>query len=83
LISAAIGCVVIFVIGILIGRFATCPDESVEEKPGLYLPGVSEALVSDGDPTIAQELMNSISNDRIRKNLRYTFYMSINYCLII
>lgn len=69
-ISFAIGCIATFVIGILIGRFAVCPDEKLEERPGIYLPGVSNALVSDGDPDIADELMNSISSDRIRENLR-------------
>ncbi|XP_053398009.1 N-acetylated-alpha-linked acidic dipeptidase 2-like [Mercenaria mercenaria] len=69
-ISLGIGCIAMFVIGILIGRFATCPDEKPAERPGLFLPGVSEALVSNGDPLIRDELMNSISSDRIRENLR-------------
>lgn len=69
-ITLAIGCIATFVIGILIGRYATCPDEKREENVGLYLPGVSKALVSDGDPAISEELMNSISSDRIRENLR-------------
>ena len=64
-------CIVSFTIGILIGRFATCPDDEPEVKDGLYLHGVSEFLVKDGDPEIAAELMNNINNDNIRENLRY------------
>ncbi|XP_053398140.1 N-acetylated-alpha-linked acidic dipeptidase 2-like [Mercenaria mercenaria] len=69
-ISIGVGSLTAFVVGILIGRFATCPDEEPEEKQGLYLQGVSENLIKDGDPLIGDELMGSINTNNIRENLR-------------
>jgi hypothetical protein len=66
-----VGCIVSCVIGILIGRFAIRPDDEPEVKDGLYLKGVSEFLVKDGDPEIAEVLMKNINSDNIRKYLRY------------
>jgi hypothetical protein len=72
LIVFLVGCIAAFVIGILIGRFATCPDEEPEEVPrGIYLPGVAENLVKDGDPDISDELIKNINTENIRQNLRY------------
>lgn len=65
-----VGCIVSCVIGILIGRFAIRPDDEPEVKDGLYLKGVSEFLVKDGDPEIAEVLMKNINSDNIRKYLR-------------
>ncbi|XP_053400841.1 N-acetylated-alpha-linked acidic dipeptidase 2-like isoform X2 [Mercenaria mercenaria] len=66
-----IGIIVAFVIGILIGRFATCPEDEPEEVPnGLYLPDVSKLLVQDGDPGIGDEMINNINTENIRQNLR-------------
>ena len=59
-----------FVIGILIGRFATCPDEKPEERKGVYLEGVDEGLIRDADPEIADLLINSVSSKNIRKYLK-------------
>lgn len=69
-IGLVIGSIVAFVVGILIGRFATCPENEPEEKEGVYLSGVSEYLVKDGDPKIAEELMKSISSENIRNYLK-------------
>lgn len=69
-ISIAVGSILAFVIGILIGRFATCPDVKAEERKGVYVQGVSEALVKDGDTLIGEELMNKIKPNNIRNNLR-------------
>lgn len=72
MIAVAIGCILFFVIGILIGRFATCPDDESEDIPrGVYLPGVSERIMQDGDPGIGAELMNNIKTENIRQYLRY------------
>lgn len=80
LIGLAVGCVATFVIGILIGRFATCPDEPQKDPHELH---TSEALVSDGDPTVAKELMDSISNIRIRENLRYVIFAVVDGNVVI
>lgn len=79
-ISIAVGSILAFVIGILIGRFATCPDEKTEGKQGLYLQGVSEALVEDGDTSIGEEIMNNIRTENIRENLRYAllYFITVN-----
>ena len=59
-----------FVIGILIGRFATCPDEKPEERKGVFLDGVDEGLIRDADPEIADLLINSVRSENIRKYLK-------------
>lgn len=68
--TIAVGSILSFVIGILIGRFATCPYEKAKERKGVYLQGVSEGLVKDGDTLIGEELMNKIKPNNIRNNLR-------------
>ena len=60
-----------FVIGILIGRFGTCPDEKPEERHGAYLDGVDQAIIQDEDPNIESLIMNGFDSDIIRENLRY------------
>lgn len=71
-IGLVVACIVGFVVGILIGRFATCPDssETPDAPKGLFLPGVSESLMRDEDESVIDELMNSISSDNIRNNLK-------------
>ena len=60
-----------FIIGILIGRFATCPEEEKETKPeGIFLPGVPESIIQDGDPSISDEIISSIKAENIREYLR-------------
>ena len=72
IIAFVVGCIAAFVIGILIGRFATCPEEEPEMVPsGLYLNGVPENLVKDGDPDISDHLIRNIFTENIRQNLRY------------
>ncbi|KAL3873961.1 hypothetical protein ACJMK2_037036 [Sinanodonta woodiana] len=58
-------------IGIAIGRLAICPNEKQEIQPdGVFLPGISEALIKDGDPTIGDELIQAIKSENIAKFLR-------------
>ena len=71
LIGALVAIIVGFVIGILIGRFATCPDEKPEERSGAFLPGVDQAIIQDGDPEISDILINGVKSENIRENLRY------------
>ena len=69
-IGVLVAIIVGFVIGILIGRFATCPDEKPEERTGAFLDGISQAIIQDGDPDIADMLINRIKSENIRENLR-------------
>ncbi|KAL4238330.1 hypothetical protein ACF0H5_003040 [Mactra antiquata] len=66
IISGIITTVVVFVIGLLIGRFGICKNE--DSKSTYAKP---DYLVDEADPTIADLLMNGIDADRIRENLRY------------
>ncbi|XP_060559269.1 N-acetylated-alpha-linked acidic dipeptidase 2-like [Ruditapes philippinarum] len=60
-----------FVIGILIGRFATCPDEETpEERSGVFLEGVTEKLMKDADPEVSDILIKGMRAENIRENLR-------------
>ena len=60
-----------FTIGILIGRFATCPKSDTEsKKDGTFLPGVPESIIQDGDPKISGDLINGIKAENIRQYLR-------------
>ena len=59
-----------FIIGILIGRFGTCPDNEPPVRNGAFLDGVDQAIIQDEDPDIANIIMNEIDSDRIRDNLR-------------
>ncbi|XP_033735883.1 N-acetylated-alpha-linked acidic dipeptidase 2-like [Pecten maximus] len=70
LLSALICLVLGLAIGLLIGRFATCPEESEGNVQGVFLPGVSDKIVQDGDPTISEEIISSINPDNIRNYLR-------------
>ncbi|XP_071164480.1 N-acetylated-alpha-linked acidic dipeptidase 2-like [Mytilus edulis] len=70
-ICGAVAIIVGFVIGILIGRFATCPEENeVPKQDGTFLLGVSDSIIKDGDPKISEEIINGIRADNIRKYLR-------------
>ena len=51
-----------FVIGILIGRFATCPDEKTEARFSKY--------TQEADPEISKLIIDAISNVNIENNLR-------------
>ncbi|KAL3873956.1 hypothetical protein ACJMK2_037032 [Sinanodonta woodiana] len=58
-------------IGIVIGRLAMCPDRKEEPKVnGIFLPGINEALIKDGDPAIGDELIRTINSENIEKYLR-------------
>ncbi|KAK3598384.1 hypothetical protein CHS0354_034558 [Potamilus streckersoni] len=58
-------------IGIAIGRLAICSHEKRELKPdGVLLPGISEALIKDGDPTIGDDLIQAIKSENIAEYLR-------------
>ena len=66
--------IVAFIIGILIGRFATCPDEeTLEVRSGVFLEGVTEKLMEDADPDVSKILIDGIRADYIRENLRLVF----------
>ncbi|XP_076097524.1 N-acetylated-alpha-linked acidic dipeptidase 2-like isoform X2 [Mytilus galloprovincialis] len=70
-ICGAVAIIVGFVIGILIGRFATCPEEKVVPKQdGTFLQGVSDSIIKDGDPKISEEILNGIRAENIREYLR-------------
>lgn len=71
--------IVTFVIGILIGRFATCPDTDTDTKLEvcvntgtrcIVLTGVSSKIVQDGDPAISDILIREIKAENIESNLR-------------
>lgn len=73
LICGIVALVLGLVLGLLIGRFGLCPDSepaSASEKDGVFLPGVSKQIIQDGDPSISDILINSISSDNIRQYLR-------------
>ncbi|KAL3873958.1 hypothetical protein ACJMK2_037033 [Sinanodonta woodiana] len=58
-------------IGIAIGRLAMCPDRKEEPKVnGIFLPGINEAIIKDGDPAIGDELIRTINSENIEKYLR-------------
>ena len=58
-----------FIIGILIGRFATCP-EGKDAREGVFLKGVSKRIIEDSDPHISAEIIDSIKAENIRTYLR-------------
>ncbi|XP_041370396.1 putative N-acetylated-alpha-linked acidic dipeptidase [Gigantopelta aegis] len=68
LIVSLVAIVIGFVVGILIGRFATCP--SVDSRNGVFLPGISDRLITDGDPAISDVLINEVKNTNIEQYLR-------------
>ncbi|XP_021351946.1 glutamate carboxypeptidase 2-like [Mizuhopecten yessoensis] len=71
LISALVCLVLGMAIGLLIGRFGTCPEQpELDVKDGVFLPGISEKIIQDGDPTISDEIINNIKSDNIRDYLR-------------
>ncbi|XP_052768722.1 N-acetylated-alpha-linked acidic dipeptidase 2-like isoform X2 [Mya arenaria] len=60
-----------FIIGILIGRYAACPDPPLpEERAGPYLPNVPATLMRDEDVSVIKELMDALKVDNIKENLR-------------
>ncbi|KAL4238036.1 hypothetical protein ACF0H5_002747 [Mactra antiquata] len=60
-----------FIIGILIGRYAACPDaKSADGKTGLYLKDVPDRLVKDADPEIESLLINGMKEENVRANLK-------------
>ncbi|XP_046364744.2 N-acetylated-alpha-linked acidic dipeptidase 2-like [Haliotis rufescens] len=65
-------------IGIIIGRYAICPAQSKDGKPevvpdknGVFLPGVSEVIIKDGDPKIGKQLLDAVDNTRIESYLKH------------
>ncbi|OWF52174.1 putative N-acetylated-alpha-linked acidic dipeptidase [Mizuhopecten yessoensis] len=73
LICGLVALVLGLVLGLLIGRFGLCPDnepEPASQKNGVFLPGVSKQIIQDGDPTISDLLINSISSENIRQYLQ-------------
>lgn len=67
----AIAAVVVgFVIGILIGRFGTCPDDKPPERHGAFLNGIDQGIIEDGDPKIGDTIMHEINSENIRKHLQ-------------
>lgn len=76
-VCATVSIVFGFAIGILVGRFATCPEEKEIPQPdGTFLPGVPNSIIQDGDPTISEEIINSIKAENIKEYLRS---VSLNY----
>lgn len=82
-IIAVVALVCGFVIGILIGRFAIdrgeesagySPSQTECSTPppqdGVFLPGVSRALIQDGDPAITDKIIKMMNPQNIRENLR-------------
>ncbi|XP_064600785.1 uncharacterized protein LOC135466961 [Liolophura sinensis] len=80
---AAIGLVAGFIIGILIGRFAIDRGEGSESnspspaecstpppQDGVFLPGVPQALIHDGNATITESIIKMMDPNKIRDNLR-------------
>lgn len=65
LIAAGVTLVVGLAIGLLIGRFATCPASPPESKPNIY-----DALLNDADLDISGMLIDAIKAENIRENLR-------------
>ncbi|XP_071079774.1 N-acetylated-alpha-linked acidic dipeptidase 2-like [Haliotis cracherodii] len=61
-------------VGILIGRYGICPGqtepESTPEKDGVFLPGIPEAIIKDGDPEIGKQLIDAVDNTKIEEYLR-------------
>ncbi|XP_067681222.1 N-acetylated-alpha-linked acidic dipeptidase 2-like [Haliotis asinina] len=62
-------------VGILIGRYGICRDQSqiepTPEKDGVFLPGIPEAIIKDGDPEIGKQLIDAVNNKNIEEYLRY------------
>lgn len=61
-------------LGLIIGRFGLCPGSEFgpasTQKNGVFLPGVSKQIIQDGDPSISDLLINSISSKNIRQYLK-------------
>ncbi|XP_060067563.1 putative N-acetylated-alpha-linked acidic dipeptidase [Ylistrum balloti] len=73
LICGLVALVLGLVFGLILGRFGLCPDNEPVPAPqtdGVFLPGVSKQIVQDGDPSISDLLINSISSENIRQYLR-------------
>ncbi|XP_052768673.1 N-acetylated-alpha-linked acidic dipeptidase 2-like [Mya arenaria] len=58
--------IVAFVVGILIGRYATCPEMETNDP----VHGFPEELMKDADPEISKLLINGMNSDKIRQNLK-------------
>ncbi|KAH3853007.1 hypothetical protein DPMN_095530 [Dreissena polymorpha] len=59
-----------FAIGILIGRFATCPKSEPEVSKQSSLPNVIDLLGRDEDASIISEVIDEISSENIRDHVR-------------
>jgi len=69
LIGGIIGVIVAFIIGILIGRFGTCPSEEKSDSADKN-SGLSEKFVKEADPDIVDVLINEMKAENIRANLK-------------
>ncbi|XP_052272880.1 glutamate carboxypeptidase 2-like isoform X2 [Dreissena polymorpha] len=72
LIIATIAAVIVaFVIGILIGRFAACPEPEVgNDVTGGFPESANYSWMKDGDPTISRLLIDGMKAENIRSNLK-------------
>ena len=71
IIYGLVAIVIGFIIGILIGRYVTCPAEEIPAQPeGVFLKGVPEKILQDGDPKISKMLIDGVNADNIRTYLR-------------
>lgn len=73
LVLAVLVGVCVFVIGILLGRYAACPSGETDQPDagdGVFLKNVPLSLMKDADPAIADELINGMKPDNIRNNLK-------------
>ncbi|XP_041371335.1 glutamate carboxypeptidase 2-like [Gigantopelta aegis] len=67
IIVSLVGIVIGFAVGIVIGTFAISPVDSTN---GVFLPGISDRLITDGDPAISDVLINEVKNTNIEQYLR-------------
>ncbi|XP_046557864.1 putative N-acetylated-alpha-linked acidic dipeptidase [Haliotis rubra] len=66
--------VVSLCVGILLGRYAICPEENPSTnvaKNGTFLPGIPDSIIKDGDPEVTERLVNEISKKNIEEFLRH------------
>ena len=71
IIYGIVAIVIGFIVGILIGRYVTCPEEDTPiPAEGVFLEGVSEKIIKDGDPNVSQMLIDGVNADNIRNYLR-------------
>lgn len=77
LIAAGVTLVVGLAVGLLIGRFATCPEDPPES-----LPETKDELMKDADLETSGLLIEAIKAESIRENLRYEIWFGSMYNVI-